>query len=165
VVWSMSQPSMSRQEATEVHKCWYCSVFLPTDGVGDGYTECLLGIEWSSSLQMHSRDFITRPRLLVLCSQPLRPPLAALRNWSLRFVLCAAGELLRNELPSRMELLPSIPKLLRPLPRLAPRSMPRPMLWLKLMLLEFWATLGTAVLGRPELRRPKLRRPVLRRAL
>lgn len=51
-------------------------------------------------------------------NHPLLPPRAAPKNLSLRVPLAAAafpaGELRKNELPSRMELLPSIPKLLRP---------------------------------------------------
>ena len=53
-----------------------------------------------------------------------------------------------------------MPKLLRPFPRLAPRSMPRPMLWLKFTLCR-----GPVVLGSPELRRAEVRLAELRLAL
>lgn len=91
-----------------------------------------------------------------------RPPLIAPRNRSLNVPLdaAAAGELLRKELPSIIELLPSSPKLLLPWPKSTPRSNP-----LAGPRLDDPMPIPTPAptpipLGKPELRRPDERLPL-----
>lgn len=88
------------------------------------------------------------------------PPLAAPRKRSLNVPLVAAaapaGELLKNELPSIIELLPSMPKLLLPWPKSTPR------LTLPTTAAAAAPELpGPNPLGSPELLRPELCLPLI----
>jgi hypothetical protein len=86
----------------------------------------LSGIELGVSYIHSTRTRIANFGNYLLPAAPLATPRNRSRRLALGAAAAAAGELRTIELPSMSELLASKPKLLRPLPKLGPRSSTRP---------------------------------------